>query len=117
MGIKISIQVQIRDLQILIDNELIERDIATLEKREKVARYFDGVFIAPRPNIHGLLVCMRDNRRYDANQIEDVCRKVCPFYSPRKTADDYLHLDDCRKLLFEGTSLDGKTRYMQITHN
>ena len=108
-----SKEVQIKNIRVIINTEVIERDIVQLEAEGKIGRIENNIFKAPRPNVHGLLACMRDNRQYDSQQIESVCMRVCPFYSADdKLADDMAHLDDCRVILFEGTSLDGKTPYM-----
>jgi hypothetical protein len=95
---------------------VINKDIAILEEQGKVGKYVGGVYHAERPNIHGMLTCLRDKRKFDPPQIESVCMGVCPYRTKNiPVADDSCHLDDCWKYLFNGVSLDGKTRYVEFS--
>jgi hypothetical protein len=97
--------------------DAINSDIATLESLGLTAKYINGVFRAQKPDLHGILTCMRDQRKYDPKQIEKVC-KFCPHYdSSNKSTDDSYLLDDCKEILFNGTSIDGKTRYFTMQHD
>ena len=96
-----------------INKEKIEQDIATLESAGLIGEYNErGYYVAPHPNLHGLLVCLKDNRKYDLKEIESVCRGVCPHYDCTNKIQCHEH-DDCKKYVFEGTSLDGETKYME----
>ncbi len=109
------IELIIRDHILRINDNLINRDIAQLEKDGKIGEYKEGVFTAPYPDICGLLKCLRDNRKYNATDIENFCMEVCPHYNcSNKSGAKMDMLCDCKKYLFEGLSLDGKTRYIEF---
>ena len=54
--------------RIIINDDVIERDIRTLEEQGMVARVERGVSVGPRPDVHGLLTCLRDKRLCIYNQ-------------------------------------------------
>jgi len=109
------IELIIKDNILRINEGIINRDINQLEKEGKVSGYKDGVFTASYPDIYGLLKCLRDNREYNAEDIENFCMEVCPHYNcSSKDGDDAIFLCDCKKHLFEGLSLDGKTKYVEF---
>ena len=110
-----AIEIMVRGKPMIINEDVIDRDIKLLEKQGKVGKYKNGVYQAPRPNIHGMLICLRDQRKYDPSQIEEVCMGVCPHpVRNNPIADDACHLDDCWKEgLFNGVSSDGKTKYVE----
>lgn len=108
------LEITVKDKPMIIHADVIDRDIALLEQQGKVGLYRNGVYHSLRPNIHGMLTCLRDQRHYDANQIESVCMGVCPH--PRRNnpvADDSAHLEDCWQHIFNATSLDGTTKYVE----
>jgi hypothetical protein len=107
--------VSVNDMDLVVNTAAINRDIRLLEKKGQVGGYKGGVYMAPRPNIHGLLTCFRDNRGYDAAEIASVCMGSCPHPKQNNpVADDSEHLDDCLHYLFDAFSLDGQTRYVDV---
>ncbi len=75
------------------------------------------MYEAPRPNIQGMLTCLRDQRKYNPAEIESVCMGVCPHNTDaRPLADDTSHLDNCWEHLFGATSLDGERKYVDYSN-
>jgi hypothetical protein len=110
MELKISIRGELKHVR--INTKVIDRDIAHYEREGKVGKIDNGVYHAPRPDVHGHLVCLRDQRKYNPAEIEKVCMDVC-HHNNDNTTDDVAHLDSCWKIL-EGLSRDGKVRYVEI---
>ena len=108
-------EIVVNNRRMLINDEVIDRDIAQLERDGKVGKIEEGTYHASRPDIHGLLTCFRDQRKYDPIQIENVCLDVCPHnIDINRIADDACHLDDCLGVVFTGVSLDGTTKYIEL---
>ena len=98
----------------IIDTDAIDRDIAMLESAGKIGRYVDGVYESPRPDMHGMLTCLRDLRKYDPDQIATMCLGMCPHpVMNNPVADDSCHLDDCWQHIFNALSMDQKTVYVR----
>ncbi|MFH1174530.1 MAG: hypothetical protein V1725_05310 [archaeon] len=109
-----AIELLVNGKLMIIHDDVIDRDIAEYERRGESGRLEHGVYVAPRPNVHGMLVCLRDLRKYDSQEIQTLCLDACPH--PKRNnpvADDGWHLDDCWEHLFNAVSLDGKTVYVE----
>ncbi len=109
-----ALEIMVDNKPMIINIDVIDRDIALLKKKGLIAKHVGGVYQSPRPDIHNMLLCLRDKRNYDPNQIESVCLDICPFNTEKNpVADDGAHLDDCWIYMFNAVSLDGKTEYVE----
>jgi len=108
------IKLTVKGKPMIIRDEIIDRDIALLESEGRVGKTIGEVYTTERPDLHGLLTCFRDLRKYDLTQIISVCMDVCPHNRIGKDpADDELHLDNCWIHLFNALSLDGRNKYVE----
>ncbi len=99
----------------IIHTIVIDQQVELLASKGEVSGYVNGVCKAPRPNIHGMLTCFRDNRKYDPRQIEALCMSACPHpVRNNKVADDSAHLDDCWDHIFNAESPDGE-KYIEYS--
>lgn len=108
-----AIELVVKDKPMIIHDDVIDSDIHQLESEGRIGKMENGVYHAPRPNMHGMLTCLRNNREYNSQEIESVCMGVCPHNMAHKVADDVSHLDDCWEHLFNADSLDGETKYVE----
>jgi len=112
-----TIDITVNGMRMIIRDDVIDTDIAELERTGRVARIVDGARIPPPDDPderHYHLICFRDRRRYDSREIKEVCMGICPFNKRVNGVNDGDPREDCWKVVFEATALDGKSRYVEI---